>query len=357
MTTALPPTTSDGLVDQAAEEFFDALGRADEQHAVDIATGLLDAGATTEQVLLRLVGGAQERVGLLWQTAEWSVAQEHAATAVNERVVAAVGARTRGTAERGHVVLGCLDGEWHTLPGRIVAEVLRVHGWRVTFLGASVPAAHLVSYLHLHGPDVVAVSCALPAHLPTAHQTIIAAQRTGTPVLAGGAGFGAQGRWARRLGVDAWAGTAAEAAALLDRQPWAAPAPAGEGFNGPEYAGLTERRRRLIGSAVARLHGFSPLAGPHDHPPDAGVEDDIAQVLDFLAAAVYLTDRDLFVEYLGWLAGVLEARNAPAAGLDAVLEVFHAGLHDFPFAQDCLADGRTLLAGSHPGPATGRSPR
>src|SRR3712207_7094162 len=42
--------------------------------------------------------------------------------------------------ERGHVVVACLDGEWHALAARIVAEVLRVHGWRVTFLGASVPA-------------------------------------------------------------------------------------------------------------------------------------------------------------------------------------------------------------------------
>jgi methanogenic corrinoid protein MtbC1 len=196
-------------------------------------------------VLLGLVGPAQERVGLLWQTGEWSVAQEHAATRINERVVAAVGASGRGGGRRGHVVLGCLDGEWHALPGRIVAEVLRQHGWRVTFLGASVPPAHLISYLHEEGPDLLAVSCALPVHLRGAHMTIMAAQRTGTPVLAGGPGFGPDGRWARRLGVDAFAATALDAVALLEggrrsdtpEQDGDAPE-----VGGAEYAGLRARR-------------------------------------------------------------------------------------------------------------------
>jgi methanogenic corrinoid protein MtbC1 len=40
-------------------------------------------------------------------------------------------------------VVTCAEGEWHSLPARMVAEVLRLHGWQVTFLGASTPADHL----------------------------------------------------------------------------------------------------------------------------------------------------------------------------------------------------------------------
>jgi methanogenic corrinoid protein MtbC1 len=328
--TTAPPRAAD-----VVDEFFDALARADEQHAVDVATDLVDAGTPATDVLLRLVAPAQERVGLLWQSGEWSVAREHAATCINERVVAAVGARIRTGGERGHVVLGCLDGEWHALPARIVGEVLRAAGWRVTFLGASVPPAHLISYLHEQGPDVVAVSCALPMHLPGAHRTIAAAQRTGTPVLAGGPGFGAGGRWARKLGVDAYAATAAEAVALLDDAAWSPSPSTVPESGGAEYAGLRERRTALVQDVVARM-GAAPLG-------DGDAYDDATQLVDSLAAAVYLADPELFADHVRWFAAVATARRGSPAGLPAALDALAAGLHDFPLAQHCLARGRNAL--------------
>ncbi|GAA4702920.1 cobalamin-dependent protein [Pseudonocardia yuanmonensis] len=344
-----PRHAPDSRVVARRAEFMAALGRADEDAAVALALGLVDAGVPAGEVLLGLVAGTQEEVGLRWQRGEWSVAQEHAATAVNERVVAAVGRRTPpGT--RGHVVLACLDGEWHALPGRIVAEVLRLAGWYVTFLGASVPAGELVSYLHQEGPDVVAVSCALPVHLPAAHRTIVAAQRTGTPVLAGGPGFGTDGRWARRLGVDAWAPDAVEAVRLLDELPWPEPEPDQVGDEaGPEYAGLRERRGDLVAAATRVLHGRTALGTPTG-VVDAGLEDDLTHAVDFLTAAVYLSDPDVFTGYLGWLADLLGARGAGTDAARAVLAEFHAGLHDFPFAQQCLRRGATQLEeGAAPG--------
>ncbi|MCW0212178.1 MAG: cobalamin-dependent protein [Pseudonocardia sp.] len=331
-------------LDAVLAPFLEALGRADETAAVGLAQDLLDDGVPAQDVLLGLVARTQEQVGLRWQSGEWNVAQEHAATAVNERVVAAVARRTRGTGEKGHVVLACLDGEWHALPARLVAEVLRLSGWQVTFLGASVPAAQLVSYLHQQGPDVVAVSCALPVHLPAAHRTIVAAQRTGTPVLAGGPGFGADGRWARRLGVDAWAPNAAEAVTLLDRLPWPEPVPELGEDAGPEYAGLRSRRSSLVAAAGARLGDGYRLGGGAG--VDAGLEDDLGQAVDFLSAAVYLGDPDVFTGYLSWLRDVLDSRSARTDALAAVLDEFRSGLHDFPFAQDTLARGGAQLAGA-----------
>ncbi|GAY07433.1 B12-binding domain-containing protein [Pseudonocardia sp. N23] len=339
-----PPTLPTRL-ESVAPEFFDALGRADEWRACELAVGLLGDGVHPADVLVGLVGAAARRIGALWEAGEWSVAQEHAATCVNERVVAAVGARIPAGGARGSVVVGCLDGEWHALPARIVSEVLRANGWAVTFLGASVPAEHLASYLHQYGPDVVALSCALPIHLPAAHRTIVAAQRTGTPVLAGGPGFGADGRWARRLGVDAWAPGPVEAVAVLDQQPWrgAAPPVATITAASAEYAGLTERRGALVGAAVDALEGFSPFAGPPGNPLGSDPVQDAGQVVDFLGAAVYLSDDGLFADYLHWLGSALGARDISTGGLHAVLGELAAGLHDFPFALSCLRQGREQL--------------
>ena len=49
-------------------------------------------GVPAERVLLDLVAPAQAEVGERWARNEWSVAQEHAATHISERVVAAVAA-------------------------------------------------------------------------------------------------------------------------------------------------------------------------------------------------------------------------------------------------------------------------
>ncbi|MYT23970.1 cobalamin-binding protein, partial [Streptomyces sp. SID7760] len=102
---------------------------------------------------------------------------------------------------RGRITVACVDGEWHALPARLLAEVLRIRGWHVDYLGAQVPAPHLIAHLHRTGPDAVALSSSIPTRLPVAHATITACQAVGTPVMVGGAAFGPGGRYARLLGA------------------------------------------------------------------------------------------------------------------------------------------------------------
>nr|BFE84033.1 hypothetical protein GCM10020093_066340 [Planobispora longispora] len=199
------------------DHYLKLAGLADEYGAIDLALDLLDRGVPAEDVLLDLVAPAQARVGELWAADEWSVAREHAATAVSDRVVAAVAAHARPRPTRERIIVACADGEYHALPARLLTEVLRLRGWQVDFLGASVPDAHLITYLHQTDPEAVAISCTLPTRLPRAHATLTACRSVGVPVLAGGRGFGPGGHRARLLGADAWASSARLAADRLDR--------------------------------------------------------------------------------------------------------------------------------------------
>ncbi|MBP2333949.1 methanogenic corrinoid protein MtbC1 [Saccharothrix coeruleofusca] len=326
------------------EELMAALAAADERAAVAVALRLLDRGVPAETVLLDLVAEAQAEVGRRWQVNEWSVAREHAATAINERVIAAVGSRVDVPPTKGHVVVSCLDGEWHAVPPRIVAEVLRGRGWRVTFLGASVPTAHLVSYLHEHGPDAVALSCTLSRSLPRADQVVAACRATGTPVLVGGRGFGADGRWAKQLGVDSWAPTAPAAAELLEHPEWrrtAQPAPPRRAD--PEYAALRIRRAELIGAAVDALYErFPPMRGYDERRLDATLED-VGHIVDFLSASVYVDDVELFGEFMAWTAEVLAARGVPVASTEVAMSAMSRVLEDHPRALRHLDHGRQVV--------------
>jgi len=145
-----PPT--DLLDTPHLDALWVAVRRGDEQAATDVVLAALDDGADPETVLLDVVGAVQCRVGSEWAANRLSVAEEHTATAINERVVSAVHRwlpRTEPTL--GHIVVACVDGEWHALPARLLAEVLRLRGFRVEYLGAQLPAPHLVAHLHRAG--------------------------------------------------------------------------------------------------------------------------------------------------------------------------------------------------------------
>src|SRR5690606_33655799 len=116
---------------------------------------------------------------------------------------------------------------------------------------------------------------------------------------------------------------------------------------GAEYAGLRGRRAELVRAALHRLGGASPLAEPEGASGGNGLEgqphEDVGRLVDFLAAAVYLDDADLFGEHVGWLAALLAARDLPRTGAGAVLAGLAGELHDFPPAQRCPHRGRAAL--------------
>ncbi|GAA4011624.1 cobalamin-dependent protein [Allokutzneria multivorans] len=326
------------------DKLFALLGNADERGATAFVLDLFEDGTPPEDLLLDLVAPVQVKVGDFWATNRWSVAQEHAATHISERVVAALSARTPVSPTRGHVVVSCMDGEWHALAARLVAEVLRLRGWRTTFLGASVPAAHLVSYLHQEGPDAVALSCALPVRLPHAHRMVETCQRTGVPVLVGGSGFGPGGRWARVLGAAGWAPGAREAAELLERRwpPEEPPRAQLDHLVDDEYPTLVKRREELIEIALAALREeFPAMANYAERQVEATIED-LGHLADFLAAAVYVQDSLLFTDFLAWMTAILDARHMPPTSLIVPMRAYWQALYDFPRARGHLEAGLSL---------------
>ncbi|WP_431909332.1 cobalamin B12-binding domain-containing protein [Micromonospora carbonacea] len=319
----------------AVEAYLACLDSADHPAAVGLALGLLDAGASVADVLVDVVAVAQREIGLRWSAGRWSVAQEHAATHVSELVVAAVGARTTGRPARGHVVLACVEGEWHALAARIVAEVVRAEGWRVTFLGASVPARHLVSYLHQTGPDAVLLSCVQPSRLVRAGRTIEACRSAGVPVVAGGPGFGPDGRWAAAVGAAAWGASARDAARLLETDLFAGHTGPPPATGGDDYAAVLRRRRDVVQFALRAVA-----------PPEAEADQFAAAVghlVDALAAAIRVGDPQLLLDHTTWQADLLAARDGGRGPLlDAVLAACGTVLADHPRACDHLRWAREM---------------
>lgn len=335
-----------------ADDLWDAVSHGDEYAAYEIVLGAHDAGADHESLLLDVIGSVQRRVGQEWAANRMSVAREHAATAINDRVVAALSVRhtpSPGQARRGRVTVACVDGEWHALPARLLAEVLRLRGWHVDYLGAQVPATHLIGHLHRTGPDAVALSGSLATRLPTAHATITACQAVGVPVLAGGAAFGSDGRYARMLGADAWAPDARTAAGLLADRPPSRPLTGHQAIDDlphlgdQEYTLVSRDSGRLVGAALAGLAERFPAVRAYTEAQRRHTAEDLGHIVDFLAVALYLDCDRLLTDFLTWTADILTARAVPAASLPPALEILAAELKDFPRAGRLLDHARQVL--------------
>jgi len=284
-------------------------------------------------------------VGELWAANEWSVAREHAATATSERALAAVAVRCSVRSHRGRITIACVDGEWHALPVRILAEMLRLDGWRVDFLGASVPGPHLLTHLQQTGPDAVALSCTIAARLPRAHAAITACRSAGVPVIAGGRGFGPGGRYAQHLGADAWASGAEEAVARLNRDwPPVVRDPQLSAFLGnEEYTHVVRSRPALISTAMRRLVETYPAMRDYDQRQMDATAEDLAHVVDFLAAALYVSETQIFTDFVAWTAGVLQARGVPPVALSLGLQAVRDQLPDHPTALAMIDAGLSQL--------------
>lgn len=332
------------IIADYAERLWSAAVDGDDYTAGEIVLGAAAAGVAAETVLLDVIGAVQQRVGREWAANQLTVAQEHAVTAINERAIGAL-TRTLGRPQphRGRVSVACVDGEWHALPARLLAEVLTLRGFRVDYLGAQVPTPHLINHLHRTGPDVVALSSSVANRLPAAHATITACQAAGVPVMVGGAAFGPDGRYARLFGAEAWAPDARAAADYLERvhplpTPYAVHQPIDDlpHLADQEYTMITHTAGQLVKAVYTGLEDRIPAMRAYTEQQRQYTAEDLAHIVDFLSVALYVGDASLFTGFLDWTSGILTARGVPARMLTPALDLLAEELREFPRATAIL---------------------
>ncbi|HVL06984.1 MAG TPA: cobalamin B12-binding domain-containing protein [Acidimicrobiales bacterium] len=272
--------------------------------------------------VIALLAGVQHEVGRRWQDTDWSVADEHAATALSDLALAAA-ALTIAPAEPtgGAVVVTCAEEEWHVLPARMFAEQLRAYGWEVVFLGASTPADHLAAYLRRHPVVAVGVSCSIPVNLPGARRSIVAAHEAGVPAMAGGAAFGTTPIRAVAAGADAWATSieAAHGAACS----WAgAVPPLARPADDRDQLALAAYRQDMVDAAMADLAMECPDVAGYSPSQLKRTREDLDYIVRFVEAAVLTADDTVVDEFVRWLVPLLSARGVPprtvVAGIDVL---------------------------------------
>ena len=226
-------------------------------------------------------------------------------------------------------MVACAEGDFHSLAAQMFGELLREYGRGVSVLGASTPADAVAEYLVRSGADSLAISCSVPIFFPGTVRLIDAAHRQGIPVIAGGRAFGSDPDRAERLGADAWALTAADAAAILLGWQSEPPSVSREPTPvDPVALRLTAQADVLGGAALDGLAARFPPMADYDERRLARTREDLVFIVQFLAAALLAADQAVFGDFLSWQQNLLLQRGVPPqaliAGLEALRPVIEA---------------------------------
>jgi MerR family transcriptional regulator, light-induced transcriptional regulator len=144
----------EGQIDALGRRWMEACLAFDERTAEDAlnqAFAMVSVETVCRDVLQRKLG----EIGQAWYTGHASVQQEHFASALAIRRIEALITATPQSYRQQSVLIGCPPGERHVLPALLLNLYLRRKGWRMVYLGADLPAEHLVDTAAGIRPDLV----------------------------------------------------------------------------------------------------------------------------------------------------------------------------------------------------------
>ncbi|OBF30515.1 twin-arginine translocation pathway signal protein [Mycobacterium sp. ACS1612] len=320
----------------ALQRYDQALADGDRSKIFALVDDLLGSGTEPLHILVDVVAAAQRSIGARWQRGEWTVAQEHAATAMGIAATEVVARRIAETpVTRGQILVTCAEKEWHWLPAAIIDCALRADGWQTISLGPATSPLRFSQYIQDIGPDAVAVSCSVLGALPTTRRFIEAATSAGVPAVVGGAAFGDDDVRAQALGATAWARdakSAVEAAAALPVVvPPVEPLPAAAV---QELAAMENDHLRLV-DQVRR--SWSVTTGADTDSVRAVARDAVPHMLHAVTAALLTDDPRTLSETAAWLAELLTSRGVDArSAVEDLNRVLAAALIDYPLSVELV---------------------
>jgi len=307
------------LTQSLSEQFLEYLRKGDapavQRLAAEQGCGDWPLGRFVDEVLAPL----QVAAGFRWEQGQWSVADEHRATATWQWILDDVAGLDGQDADLVglRALVTTAEGEWHLLPAQLAARRLQAAGMAVEWLGGPLPGPALHSWLAENPVEVVIVNCSMGSHLAGAARSVAAAQVAGAAVVVGGravteqraVALGADGggcRGDRLVPVvhEVVLGAPGEGGWLP--RPFPASTRSSDGMRtatqfplqSPALGVVEEARPTALGAARQALGGGQPIAR-------WWFED----LVDAVASALVVRDIAVVTEHLQWLVPALGAEG------------------------------------------------
>jgi DNA-binding transcriptional MerR regulator/methylmalonyl-CoA mutase cobalamin-binding subunit len=187
--------------DTIVAELVEALNAFNEPQAENIlgeAFALYPVDVVAEEVITPTLVEIGER----WHRGEATIVQEHFATAFLRRRLTALFHAYPQPLVGPLAITGSAPSEWHDVGILLVSMVLRLHGWRVIYLGQNVPTDHLLREVRKLKPEMVCLSAATrdsARELAEVHQAIRELGEPRPRLVFGGRAFNAHPEFAQHF--------------------------------------------------------------------------------------------------------------------------------------------------------------
>ncbi len=164
--------------DQLKEKVLYHLLRTEEKEATDPIKESFRQGIPFTHIMEKVVLPVMVEVGNLWETGQINVAQEHYFTNVMENLIVQLSDEFPTDLQKSFKVLLMVPGyEEHLLTLKIASAYFKHKGWKVFFIGKSVPIKDLEKIMTKENVDAVVVSITIERHLNSGEHLIHSIKR------------------------------------------------------------------------------------------------------------------------------------------------------------------------------------
>ncbi|MGY8879644.1 MAG: cobalamin-dependent protein [Dehalococcoidia bacterium] len=157
------------------------------------ATQLVDSAIVDRwepsSVYVNVIGHCMAEIGARWRSGRLLISTEHRATQIALRLISRAQSSYVNSRRVGlRAIVTSVEGDTHLIGGLTFADLLRVEGWEVDFLGADSPTDSIVEIVQRESPDLVGLSVTIEDYLPNAIETLAAIKELPNPpvVVIGG---------------------------------------------------------------------------------------------------------------------------------------------------------------------------
>ncbi|MFO7800772.1 MAG: cobalamin-dependent protein [Desulfovermiculus sp.] len=199
------------------QDFVQALIRGDKQKILQLGKEAVRSSGELASFYLQILQPAMYTVGQMWEQGEISVAKEHLASALINRLMSMqyIDLMRPPEKKRGKAVVSAASNEFHEIGATMVANCLELDGWDVEYLGANMPLDELLLHVAAYEPDILALSVAMPFNLEAVQDVIQNIStweaRPRPKIMVGGLAFHELPDLAEQIGADGYAADCSQA--------------------------------------------------------------------------------------------------------------------------------------------------
>jgi len=174
---------------KAREKMLTALIEGNQLEATQLVDSAIVDRWEPSSVYVNVIGHCMAEIGARWRSGKLLISTEHRATQIALRLISRAQSSYVNSRRVGlRAIVTSVEGDTHLIGGLTFADLLRVEGWEVDFLGADSPTDSIVEIVQRESPDLVGLSVTIEDYLPNAIETLAAIKELPNPpvVVIGG---------------------------------------------------------------------------------------------------------------------------------------------------------------------------